>query len=94
MDKSEKKRLKKEFQNNEKTSFESSLPMPRQMFKKLFNYLDKQSGKRECGHDLSMTKEFLKKNNIPEKPVVDWLEENGGFCDCEVIFNVEELFEE
>ena len=29
MDKSEKKKLKKEFQDNEKASFENSLPMPR-----------------------------------------------------------------
>ena len=75
MDKSEKERLKKEFQNNEKINFEGSLPMPREMFKKLFNYLDKQSEKRECKHNLKLTIEFLKKHNIPEGPILKWLEE-------------------
>ena len=36
----------------------------------------------------------LKDKNIDAKMVLSFLEENGAGCDCEVIFNVEEKFEE
>ena len=39
-------------------------------------------------------KEFLKDKNIEDQKVLDFLEKNGAGCDCEVIFNMEEKFEE
>ena len=41
-----------------------------------------------------MTEEFLKQHNISIKEVEDWLIDNGGACDCEVLANVEDLFDQ
>ncbi|WP_262696872.1 DUF2695 domain-containing protein [Chryseobacterium indoltheticum] len=42
-----------------------------------------------------MTKQFLESQHIQNmEEVKNWLKENGGFCDCEVLNNVEERFEE
>ena len=56
--------------------------------------LDDKSETIECKHDFSLTNEFLKAKNIESEKVIEFLEENGAGCDCEVIFNVEEKFEE
>ncbi|WP_262696812.1 DUF2695 domain-containing protein [Chryseobacterium sp. 3008163] len=41
-----------------------------------------------------MSKQFLETNHITNiGEVENWLKENGGFCDCEVLYNVEEKFE-
>jgi len=45
-------------------------------------------------HDFSLTNEFLKDKNADIEKVIEFLRENGAGCDCEVIFNVEEKFEE
>jgi hypothetical protein len=37
---------------------------------------------------------ILERQNISNiTDVVEWLSDNGGFCDCEILANFEELFE-
>ena len=38
------------------------------------------------------TKRFLKKNRLNVEDTVEWLQLNGGYCDCEVVWNVGLLF--
>ena len=94
MDTAQKKQLVKDFKERQAVAFEQSLPMPRERFGELFNYLDEALGTGECGDDMRLTEAFLQKKQIsrPEK-VLAWLEEQGGYCDCEVLANVEERFE-
>lgn len=43
------------------------------------------------GNDtLKYTKEFLENNNLPLEESIEWIEENGGYCDCEVLANIED----
>lgn len=94
MNKLEKKKLIEKYKNHQKQIFEKSLPMDRELFFKLFDYLDERLEIRKCNHDFSLTEEFFKDKDIDITKVLEFLEENGGYCDCEVIFNVEEKFEE
>lgn len=55
--------------------------------KGLFEFLDKPNSP-PCDHDHSETVEFLNSRKLPVESTLNWLRENGGFCDCEVIFNV------
>lgn len=42
-----------------------------------------------------LTKQFLKIKRVRNTDEVEkFLKENGGFCDCEVLYNVEEKFED
>jgi Protein of unknown function (DUF2695) len=75
--------------------FESSLPKPRDLFKKLFDYLDIQFGEKACDNTLLLTVHFLKTNNIiNSEMVVRWIQEHGGGCDCEVLADIEDSFED
>jgi len=94
MNKADKKKLMDEYKMAQEKEFEDSLPMERKLFYELFDFLNDKSETVECNHDFSLTKEFLKDKNIDIEQVLEFLEENGAGCDCEVIFNVEEKFEE
>ncbi len=93
-DRAYKKKLTDEYKNAQEKIFEDSLPMERQLFYELFDYLNDKSETVACNHDFSLTKEFLKDKNADGQKVLEFLQENGAGCDCEVIFNVEEKFEE
>lgn len=50
-----------------------------------------KSGTWECHHDYRFTKKILKKHfkNINVKEFIEFCKNNGGYCDCEILFNVE-----
>lgn len=93
MDKSEKKRLIQEYVFNQQREFDNSLPMSRELFGQLFDFLDEQFEETDCDHNFNITIEFLRKHECPVDSVLEWLSQNGAGCDCEVIFNVEDKFE-
>jgi len=81
MDKARKKELLKAYANEQKQSFKDSLPMDEELFWNLFDYVDeKLETNNGCDHSLTFTREFLEKQKVG--------------CDCEVLYNVEERFEE
>ena len=87
--------MRQHYKDLQRQAFESSLPMARELFLDLFDYLNEQSESTGCNHEFSVTEQFLSDkqvNNVEE--VLEFLRENGGYCDCEIIFNVEEKFEE
>ncbi len=93
MNKEQRKAKIKQYKDEQKNKFINSLPVSRDIFHKLFDYLDKRLSEEDCNNNLEMTEEFLKQCNIPIEEVEDWLIENGGGCDCEVLANVEDLFD-
>ena len=59
----------------------------------LFDHLDVELGNEECDHTPRMTKAFLGSRKLDTEAILPWLEEYGGFCDCEVLANVEDSWE-
>jgi hypothetical protein len=91
-DKKKRKDLLAQISGREKKDFEESLPISRQTFHNLFDFLDEKLVK--CDDDLTLTDAFLMDNHISNISEVKlWLQEHGGYCDCEVLANVEEQFE-
>lgn len=88
------KETKQALRNKEHEAFEQNLPMSRDMFEALFEYLDYTGQETVCDHTLRLTSQFLNENNVANRDIIlDWLESNGGHCDCEVLSNIEELFD-
>lgn len=89
------KEIKKVLREKAKLEFENSLPISRKKFTQLFDFIDKKLCENECDDSLKLTTEFLKENKIDNIDIIqNWLQENGGYCDCEVLNNVEEMFDE
>ena len=96
-DKSNKERRKQimdDLKNKAEQEFESSLPMSSDNFKILFDYLDTHLNDKGCDDTNTLTKTFLLQSNIEKlDEVLEWLADHGGYCDCEILANVEEQFE-
>lgn len=74
--------------------FENSLPMSKENFKKLFDYLNTELGDKGCDDTNRITRLFLDQIDAANSQgVLDWLADKGGYCDCEILANVEEQFE-
>ena len=41
-----------------------------------------------CDHTLKEAAQWIEDNKLDQDKVIPWLNDNGGFCDCEVISNV------
>ena len=83
-----------DLKNKADQEFEGSLPMNRDNFKRLFDYLDTKLTDKSCDDTNILTKTFLLQSNIEKvDEVLEWLAEQGGYCDCEILANVEEQFE-
>ncbi len=59
----------------------------------LFDHLDEVFGNEGCDHTLRITKAFLETRNLSIESILPWLGEYGGYCDCEVLANVEDSWE-
>jgi len=59
----------------------------------LFDHLDEVFGNEGCDHTPKITKAFLESRNLNTEEILPWLEEYGGYCDCEVLANVEDSWE-
>ena len=94
MDKLKKKRLRADYKKQERQKFEESLPLSRELFFDLFDFLDVELEYQACQDDFLLTQTFLEEYNVDVETVRDFLEANGTYCDCEVLFNVAERFEE
>jgi len=79
----------------DKQNFQDSLPMDEELFWNLFDYVDEKLEANDgCDHSLTFTREFLETQKVDVESVLDWIINEGGGCDCEVLYNVEERFEE
>jgi len=47
-----------------------------------------------CDHTLHFTKQWIAKHGQVESSVLDWLKSHGGFCDCEVLANAADHWEQ
>jgi hypothetical protein len=68
----------------------SEPPTPTDFYDELFSHLDeKLKAQGGCDHTLRHTKAFITSfTNLGVQRTLEWFEEHGGHCDCEVILNV------
>jgi Protein of unknown function (DUF2695) len=93
-EKERRKQMLHDLKANANQEFENNLPMSRDNFKKLFDYLDIQLADKECDDTSSLTISFLDRISTTNKEeILEWLADKGGHCDCEILANVEEQFE-
>lgn len=93
MDAGRKKKLKERKQQRRVTA-RTALPLTGEQMEDLFVGVDTALAQSPCDHTLRLTYEHLKKAGVSAEPVVAWLLENGGCCDCEVVMNAENAWRE
>jgi hypothetical protein len=93
MDKQDKKALKKAFKEAELKAFRETLPMKEDDFLPLFDFLDSELSENECKNDFTLLESYCKQNKLDFHSLAQWFRGQGGYCDCEIIANVEEQFQ-
>lgn len=85
------KALVRDIAELKKQEAESRMPLSKEDLAALFDHLD-QALAEGCDHSLRLTRAFLASRALSEEAVIPWLGEHGGFCDCEVLANVEDAW--
>jgi hypothetical protein len=88
-----KRELKKALKEKERAEKLASLPLSANDLYDLFTWLDREDAPA-CDNTLRETIEFLQERKLDVDKVGAWLREHSGFCDCEVVYNVEDKFGE
>ncbi len=81
--------LVREIADRKRQEAEARMPLSKEDLAALFNHLD-QALVEGCDHSLRLTRAFLASRSLAADKIVLWLGEYGGFCDCEVLANVED----
>src|SRR6266849_6007155 len=93
-EKERRKLLSRQVKQSEREIERARLPLNNTAMHELFDYVDEKLSEATCDDTLTHTRAFLSAAGLPLDKVIGWLEEHGGHCDCEVIANAEEAWEE
>lgn len=88
----DKKASKKAYKEKLLNEFRESLPMDERKFLPLFDFLDSELSREGCKNDFTLLDKYCKKENLDATPLKEWFRKHGGYCDCEIIANVEDEF--
>jgi len=67
----------------------NNLPLPVEAFISLFEALSGELDQHGCDNSLCGTIAWLMDHGYDVATVTGWLRHRGGYCDCEVLLNVE-----
>lgn len=88
----DKKAMKKAFKEKAMNDFKESLPIKDIEFLPLFEFLENELDENDCSGDFALLEKYCKEKKIDFSTLSAWLREHGGFCDCEILGNIEERF--
>jgi hypothetical protein len=85
--------LKQQWKEAQRNTARQKFPLPEPELGSMFDGVSAAVERDGCDHTLRATTAWLAQR--PEGPtVVSWLGENGGYCDCEVVANAADHFEQ
>lgn len=83
--------LTRELARREREAAIAAMPLPMADLQALFDHLDEALADG-CDHTTRLTRAFLRERSLAEAAVLPWLGSYGGYCDCEVLANVEDAW--
>ncbi|HKY22538.1 MAG TPA: DUF2695 domain-containing protein [Vicinamibacterales bacterium] len=86
MDPSDRDR-KKAWKDQQKQAAQLAFPASNDVLQSLFESVEAEVETQGCDHSLRFTREWITSNNQPKDKLLAWLAEHGGYCDCEVVAN-------
>ncbi len=92
-EKARRKEIQKQLRQKEMNDFLSELPIDENLMNQLFDYIDNELSEKDCDHNFQITNKFFKNLKMKSDKTIEWLKNNGAYCDCEILLNVEEKFE-
>jgi hypothetical protein len=75
--------------DQELEKYVAALPIKPDELEELFFYIRSRFKSQLCDHTSKLTMQYLIDNRLPFPKIIAWLNENGGYCDCKVLENIE-----
>src|SRR3954463_12254596 len=88
-EKAERKRLKDEYLRAQQAESAARMPLDRAQLEALLDHVEAAVEANGCDHTLAATAAWAAREDIDLERLRHGLEEYGGFCDCEVVMNVD-----
>jgi hypothetical protein len=90
MDKRRKKELRQQYKKQEQVEACRQMCLQPDQLRALLDYLDEQMFQVgiACDHTLSRTRTWAANEGLDPERVLESVRSFGGYCDCEVAFNV------
>lgn len=73
---------------------QDAFPISDALLESMFEAVDAKVVAVGCDHTLRFTESWIAENKQPEAEILSWLSELGGFCDCEVLANAADHWEQ
>ena len=93
MDASDRDR-KKAWKLQQRRQAQDAFPISDALLESLFEAVDAQVENSGCDHTLRFTRAWIAEHQQPEAAILAWLREHGGCCDCEVLANSADHWEQ
>lgn len=87
--KSERKRLKDDYLSAQQAASAAHMPLDRAQLGALLDHVEAAVAADGCDHTLAATVAWARQEGIDLERLHEGLEEYGGYCDCEVVINVD-----
>lgn len=84
------KRQKAQWRDQQRKAVLDALPLPVPELRAMFDMLDVEFPRQACDHTRRLTRAWLEGRGHDVERVFAWLDTQGGYCDCEILANVEE----
>ena len=86
-DKNRRKELIAAVKRKEMAAAFAALPISNAELQALFDMLDAQLAVDGCDRTRRMTIAHIRERSLPESAVLQWLDDNSGYCDCQILNN-------
>ncbi len=93
MDASDRDR-KKVWKLQQRRLAQGRFPISDALLESLFEAVYAQVENLGCDHTLRFTQEWITEHKQPEAEILAWLRKHGGCCDCEVLSNSADHWEQ
>lgn len=83
---------KKAWKAEQREQARQAFPLPESQLENMFDFVADEVAENGCDHSLRATCEWTKLSGNSTEGIFLWLEENGGYCDCEIAANAYDHF--
>jgi hypothetical protein len=81
--------LRDAYKNAERAARSALLPIDAEQLDALLDYLDEKLGDEPCDHTTRHAERWAATHGIDSARLDEGLQEFGGYCDCEILANVD-----
>lgn len=85
---------KAEWRQQQRSSARAAFPLSDDQLQQMFDWVDRHLETERCDHTLRFTLGWLSAAGLSGERTITWLREHGGYCDCEVIANAADHWEQ